>query len=60
MEVAVPFRYPKTQKQNEEIGDRKAFIEKRNFQRISILVDLMHFISFLQGKRSSKLKVVKE
>lgn len=57
VEVTVPFKYPNVQKENEAVGDREAFINKRQFQRINILVDLMHLIGYLQHKRGSKLKI---
>lgn len=57
--LAVPFRYPKIQKENEDIGARDIFIEKRNLQRVSILIDLMHFLSYLEKKKSSRVKAVK-
>lgn len=58
-DVPVPFVYPKIQKENEEIGARDAFIYKRNLQRTSLLIDLMHFLSFLKKKKGSKLKEVR-
>ena len=57
--VEVPFSYPRLQKENEEIGARDVFIEKRSMQRVSILIDLMHFLSYLEKKRSSRVKAVK-
>ena len=56
LSVDVPFTYPRLQKENEEVGDREAFIEKRNMQRVSILIDLMHFLSYLEKKKSSRLR----
>lgn len=52
--VTVPFRYPNTQKDNEEKGVRELFLEKRRSQRLSILLDLTYFIGFLQKNQRSK------
>ncbi len=57
--VEIPFSYPTIQKENEEIGLRSAFIEKRNLQRISLIVELIHFLSYLERKPQSKMKAVK-
>ena len=46
--VEVPFSYPKTQKENEDKGSKEYFEEKRRFQRISILVELLYFMNFLK------------
>lgn len=51
--VTIPFRYPTLQKQNEEIGDRYKFEEKRRIQRMSLLIELMHFLSYLQRYKHS-------
>ncbi len=59
LEVEVPFRYPHLQKENEDVGQRALFVEKRNMQRVSILIDLMHFLSYLEKRTSSRLKVSK-
>jgi hypothetical protein len=56
LDKEVPFRYPHLQKENEDIGDREYFIEKRSLQRVSILIDLMHFLSYLEKRKSSKLR----
>lgn len=58
LDVEVPFRYPEIQKENEDIGARDIFILKRNLQRVTLLIDLMHFISYLERKKSSGLKSV--
>lgn len=44
----VPFSYPKLQKENEEIGSRELFLEKRRNQRLGLLLELIHFLSFGQ------------
>lgn len=53
--VTVPFLYPEKQKQNEEIGQKESFIMKRNFQRTTILVELMHFLGFLNHKKGRRI-----
>lgn len=52
----VQFAYPRLQKENEEVGDRETFDEKRSMQRTSILIDLMHFLSFLEKRKSSGMR----
>lgn len=52
--VIVPFEYPTLQKQNEEIAE-KQFVQKRRNQKMGIIIGLMHFFSFLEGK-DSKIK----
>ncbi len=59
IDVIVPFRYPQIQKENEDVGARAVFIQKRSMQRASILVDLMHFLSYLEKRKSSRLKIKK-
>lgn len=49
--VSIPFRYPLLQKQNEELGQRKFFEEKRKMQRLSLLVELMHFLNYLDRQK---------
>lgn len=46
--VEIPFTYPKLQKENEEIGSRELFLEKRRNQRLGLLLELIHFLSFGQ------------
>ena len=46
--VEVPFSYPKIQKDNEDKGSKEHFAEKRRFQRISILVELLYFMNFIK------------
>ena len=57
--VEFSFRYPALQKDNEETGQKELFIEKRRAQRLSLLVDLMHFLSYFEGKKNSYLKEIK-
>lgn len=57
--IEVPFEYPKTQKDNEDLGARQYFIHKRNLQRIGLLVDLMHFLSYLNKNKNSGIINVK-
>lgn len=54
--VTIPFSYPSTQKENEEKGARDLFLEKRRSQRLSILVELLHFVSYLQKNRNSRVR----
>jgi hypothetical protein len=56
--VEVAFSYPPLQKENEDIGQREIFIAKRNLQRVSILTELMHFLSFLQNNKNSRVRVL--
>ncbi len=56
--ITVPFTYPHLQKRNEEKGERELFSEKRRSQRLGLLVELLHFISFLEKNKSSKMKVM--
>lgn len=48
--VTVPFTYPVLQKQNEEVAGKQSFIEKRKNQKIGIIIGLIHFLRFLEGK----------
>jgi len=50
--VEVPFSYPSLQKENEDVGRRDEFIAKRSMQRVSILIDLMHFLGYLQRSKA--------
>ena len=43
MSITVPFVYPELQKLNEEKGEREHFILKRKYQKLTIIVELMHF-----------------
>lgn len=55
--ITIPFEYPDIQKQNEEFQELETFIEKRKNQKMGILIGLIHFLRFLEGK-SSKIKEV--
>lgn len=46
--VEIPFVYPKMQKENEEVGELKLFIEKRRAQRLSLLLDLLYLLSYFK------------
>jgi hypothetical protein len=59
LDVEVPFSYPQIQKENEEMGAREVFILKRNEQRINFLTDLMHFLSYLDRRKSTRLRLTK-
>jgi len=52
----VAFVYPNIQKENEDVGARAEFVLKRKMQKTSLLIDLMHFLSFIERKKSSGLK----
>ena len=54
--ITVPFRYPERQKENEEKGDKQFFILKRRYQRLTILIELMHFLGFLSHKKTRKIQ----
>ena len=56
--IEVPFKYPYTQKQNEERGSRELFLEKRKGQRIGIIVELLHFVAFLEKYRGTRVKKI--
>lgn len=59
LSVTIPFTYPKTQMENETKGERDMFILKRRYQRLTILVELMHFLGYLEGVKSRKMKEYK-
>jgi hypothetical protein len=56
--VEIPFRYPHLQTENEDIGRREEFIAKRSLQRVSILIDLMHFLSFIKKNKNSRVRIL--
>lgn len=56
--ITVPFLYPEKQKENEEVGEREEFMMKRRYQRITILVELMHFLGYLERKKTRKIKKI--
>lgn len=58
LDIEVPFVYPNIQKENEDMGAKAEFILKRKMQKTSLLIDLMHFLSFIQRKRSSGLREI--
>lgn len=49
--VKIPFSYPKLQKDNEMIGAREYFEQKRKSQKKGILLELMHLLNYLKGKK---------
>lgn len=49
--VTIPFRYPREQKENEEKGERSLFVEKRKAQKLGLLVELFHFLMFLEERK---------
>ena len=57
--VEVDFRYPKSQKQNEESVDKDSvhkFISKRKGQHVGIIEDLIHFKKYLAGDPKNVLR----
>lgn len=56
--VEVPFKYPETQKENEEKGERDDFILKRKYQKVTILIELMHFLGYLEKKKTRSIKAI--
>lgn len=58
--VEIPFNYPKTQKQNEEKGEVELFIEKRKAQRLGLIVELLHFLTYLDKNPGSRVKLLKK
>lgn len=42
--VEIPFKYPTLQKQNEQAGNLEFFEEKRKAQRLSLILELVHFL----------------
>ncbi len=46
--VEIPFVYPKLQKENETRGQRILFEEKRKAQKLGILLELMHLLSYFK------------
>jgi len=54
--IEVPFKYPKIQKENEEKGQKELFLEKRRAQRIGLIVELLHFVAYLEKYRGVRVK----
>jgi hypothetical protein len=48
--VTVPFVYPEKQKENEQVGEKELFLLKRRYQRLTIIIELMHFLGYLAHK----------
>lgn len=57
--VTVPFVYPEKQKQNEDDGERELFLLKRRYQRLTIIIELMHFLGYLAHTTKRKIKFKK-
>lgn len=53
--VTVPFVYPEKQKENEDKGEKDLFVMKRKYQKITIVVELMHFLGYINRKKSRKI-----
>lgn len=56
--VTVPFYYPEKQKENEDKGEREKFIEKRRFQKLTIIIELMHFLGHINRKKTRTIHKV--
>lgn len=54
--IEVPFQYPTLQKENEEKASPDAFKEKRKVQRIGLIIELLHFVGFLEKYRGTRVK----
>ncbi len=54
--VTIPFTYPATQMENELKGQRDFFILKRRYQRLTILIELMHFLGYINHEVTRKIK----
>ena len=46
--IEILFSYSKSQKENELVGDRKFFEEKRKYQRLAVLTELLYFLNYLK------------
>jgi len=57
--VEVPFKYPHIQKLNEEGKNRHFFEDKRKMQRVSITIELLHFVSYLENYKGIRVKLNK-
>lgn len=53
--VTVPFVYPEKQKENEDKGEKDLFVMKRKYQKITIVVELMHFLGYMHHKKTRKI-----
>lgn len=56
--VTVPFHYPEKQKENEDNGERERFIYKRRFQKLTIIIELMHFLGHINRKKTRAMHKV--
>lgn len=57
--VIIPFTYPVIQKQNEEIGAKKMFMEKRINQQLGVLAQIRQLLLYLAHDTMSKLVKIK-
>lgn len=55
--VEVPFVYPEKQKENEQFGEKELFLLKRRHQRLTIIIELMHFLGYLAHKNERTIKL---
>ncbi len=53
--VTIPFVYPTTQMENEAKGQRDLFVLKRRYQRLTILVELLHFLGYINHQSTRKI-----
>lgn len=56
LNIEVPFKYPALQKENEDKGSREFFIEKRKGQKMGVVIELLHFVAFLEKYRGVRIK----
>lgn len=54
--IEVPFSYPYMQKINEEKASRELFVHKRKVQKMILIIELLHFVSFLEQNQGSRVK----
>lgn len=58
--VTVPFEYPKLQKENETRGELEYFKVKRKLQKLTIIIELMHFMGYLDHKKKTRISSVRD
>lgn len=54
--IEVPFAYPNVQKLSEEKSLKALFMKKRKMQKRIILIEMLHFMSFLEKNPGSRIK----
>lgn len=55
-QVKVPFRYPEKQRDQEIHQAKTVFIQKRRAQKLGLIVELLHFVSFLEKNTASRVE----